>query len=418
MKISDKITKQLGTIISGDTQIAPYLSGSDLVKFYNECGFDDIYGSDFPSRWRYSTDKIVESNGTLRLKKILEEFVDPRRYGGDEQVVDKIVAKINQLIKYDGFALIKRGEFYKVEEKQDSLIDHEAVSAVKPVDVSKKSVEYQQKIDYIEELIVQANELDFDDAKIDNISQRAKMIISKFFGCESEYLNTFNSIRFKYGVLEFNISNSTPWQIFLDGKKKLLNLLNVIKEDLLLDANSNTNSQDIDVDTIKQIGANDCMNQIKTVKDVQKTEFPHKVFIVHGHDDALKETVARFLGQLGLEPIILHEKPNSGKTIIEKIEAYTDVGFGVVLYTPCDVGAENAKKANLKNRARQNVVFEHGYLIGKLGRENVAALVKGEIETPNDISGVVYISYENEWKIDLVKELRSSGYQVDMNLIL
>ena len=95
MKISNKITKQLGTLIAGDTPTAPYLSGPKLVDFYNECGFDDIYGKGFPSRCKYSTDKIVESNGTPRLKKILEEFVDPRRYGGDEQAVEKIVADIN-----------------------------------------------------------------------------------------------------------------------------------------------------------------------------------------------------------------------------------------------------------------------------------------------------------------------------------
>lgn len=165
-------------------------------------------------------------------------------------------------------------------------------------------------------------------------------------------------------------------------------------------------------------GVNDLNQHLNESANIKKKVTSKNIFLVHGHDEALKETVARFLGKLGLEPIILHEQPSSGKTIIEKIETYTDVGYGVVLYTPCDVGAENAKKANLKNRARQNVVFEHGYLIGKLGRENVAALVKGEIETPNDISGVVYISYGNEWEIDLVKELRSSGYQVDMNLIV
>ena len=91
----------------------------------------------------------------------------------------------------------------------------------------------------------------------------------------------------------------------------------------------------------------------------------NKVFIVHGHDDALKNEVARFIEKLGLEAIILHEQANKGKTIIEKIEYYSDVSFGIVLYTPCDIGGET--KENLQPRARQNVVFEHGYLIGKIG---------------------------------------------------
>ena len=92
-----------------------------------------------------------------------------------------------------------------------------------------------------------------------------------------------------------------------------------------------------------------------------------KVFIVHGHDNAAKEAVARFVEKIGLEAIILHEQASSGNTIIEKIEANSNVGFGIVLYTPCDLGASQEKKDELKPRARQNVVFEHGYLMGKIG---------------------------------------------------
>lgn len=143
-----------------------------------------------------------------------------------------------------------------------------------------------------------------------------------------------------------------------------------------------------------------------------------QVFIVHGHDDLAKVETARFIEKLGFEPIILHEQASSGQTIIEKIETYSNVGFGVVLYTPCDIGAKKGDETELRHRARQNVVFEHGYLIGKIGRENVAALVKGDVETPNDISGVVYISMDNDWKLDLAKELRNSGYSVDMNKVI
>ena len=144
-----------------------------------------------------------------------------------------------------------------------------------------------------------------------------------------------------------------------------------------------------------------------------------KVFIVHGHDDLAKLEVARFLEKLDLEPIILHEQASKSKTIIEKIEEYSDVGFGVVIYTPCDVGAKNTEKPELKNRARQNVIFEHGFLIGKLGRKNVCPLVKGDVELPNDISGVVYITKDSDgWKMSLAKELKAVGYEIDMNKII
>lgn len=145
-----------------------------------------------------------------------------------------------------------------------------------------------------------------------------------------------------------------------------------------------------------------------------------KVFIVHGHDDAAKLSVARFIEQMNFKPIILHEQASGGKTIIEKIESYTDVGFGVVLYTPCDVGGKATTGPKLEKRARQNVVFEHGFLTAKLGRHNVCALVKGVIETPNDISGVVYVPLDEHdaWKMKLAKEMQNAGYKIDMNKVL
>lgn len=143
-----------------------------------------------------------------------------------------------------------------------------------------------------------------------------------------------------------------------------------------------------------------------------------QVFIVHGHDDEMKLDVSNFLRRLELEPIILDEQANKGKTIIEKIEEYTNVGYGIVLYTPCDMGGPiNFNQDNMKPRARQNVVFEHGYLIGKLGRDKVCALCKGDVEYPSDISGVVYIPYQKQgdWQLRIAKELKMSGYEIKLD---
>lgn len=160
-------------------------------------------------------------------------------------------------------------------------------------------------------------------------------------------------------------------------------------------------------------------SEISDQKEDTKTEFnTNQVFIVHGHDELAKTEVARFIEKLGFEAIILHEQVSAGQTIIEKIESYSNVGFGIVLYTACDVGNTKNNMDNLNFRARQNVVFEHGFLIGKLGRKNVTALVKDTIETPNDISGVVYISMEGEWKLSIAKEMKNSGYSIDYNLVL
>ncbi|WP_110634143.1 TIR domain-containing protein [Salinicola salarius] len=142
-----------------------------------------------------------------------------------------------------------------------------------------------------------------------------------------------------------------------------------------------------------------------------------KVFIVHGRDNEAKQEVSRFVERLGLEAIILNEQASAGRTIIEKIEHYSsDADFAIVLYTACDHGRGAHESNNHpRNRARQNVVFEHGYLMAKLGRENVCSLVKGDIETPNDISGVVYVPLDQPgaWKTEVARELRACGYAIN-----
>ena len=141
-----------------------------------------------------------------------------------------------------------------------------------------------------------------------------------------------------------------------------------------------------------------------------------KVFIVHGRDNEVKQEIGRFIEGIGLDVIILHEQASAGMTIIEKIERYSnDADFALILYTPCDRGrGSHESTIPARNRARQNVVFEHGYLMAKLGRENVCALVKGEIETPNDISGVVYVDLDihGAWKTEVAKELKACGYEI------
>jgi len=144
------------------------------------------------------------------------------------------------------------------------------------------------------------------------------------------------------------------------------------------------------------------------------------IFIVHGQDDAVKETVARFVEKLGLRAIILHEQPNAGRTIIEKFEDHSNVGFAIVLMTPDDIGAPMEKKDEIKLRARQNVILELGYFMGKLGRGKVCALYKEGVEIPSDYQGVLYIPMDasGTWKMALAKEIKNAGIEVDLNKVL
>lgn len=152
--------------------------------------------------------------------------------------------------------------------------------------------------------------------------------------------------------------------------------------------------------------------------NVKKNRTPNnKVFIVHGHDGELKEKVARRLEQQGIEAIILSEQVNRGKTIIEKLEAYSDVHVAIALFTQDDIGAAKEEKGNKKYRARQNVVFEAGYFMGCLGRENIIMITDENVEIPGDLSGMVYSTKDN-WEFEMLKELNAAGMKIDMNKLL
>lgn len=179
---------------------------------------------------------------------------------------------------------------------------------------------------------------------------------------------------------------------------KLTNLKKLLgKADLLKSSSEEPNPQEMEEASIKT----------------------NNIFIVHGHNDHIKIDVARTLEKLGLQPIILSEQPNQGRTIIEKFEHHSDVGFAVVLLTADDLGRTKTSDED-KYRARQNVILEMGYFIGKLERNNVFPMYEDGVELPSDLHGVLYnpIDEAKTWKFKLVKELTASGYEVDANKIL
>ncbi len=142
-----------------------------------------------------------------------------------------------------------------------------------------------------------------------------------------------------------------------------------------------------------------------------------KIFIVHGHDEASKTLVAEYVKSIQLDPIILHEQANGGRTLIEKLEHYSDdVGYSIVIATPDDKGFEkNEQPESAKPRARQNVIMELGFFVGKLTRKRVCLLYQEGTELPTDLLGIVYIPFDEaeNWKLLLARELKNAGIQFD-----
>ncbi|QEE62584.1 hypothetical protein FVA74_05980 [Salinibacterium sp. dk2585] len=139
-----------------------------------------------------------------------------------------------------------------------------------------------------------------------------------------------------------------------------------------------------------------------------------KLFIVHGHDEAARDSIRIYVhGLTGVMPTSLAEEAGNGATIIEKFEKHgSDTSFVIVLLTPDDVGqtvAAHEAGAAPNPRARQNVVLELGYFIGRVGRDKIV-VVNADVERPSDLAGLSYVEYPGtNWKDALRVELKGAG---------
>lgn len=159
------------------------------------------------------------------------------------------------------------------------------------------------------------------------------------------------------------------------------------------------------------------------VTEEEDEDTDNKIFIVHGHDAMVKYELELFLREIGLNPIVLHREANEGNTIIEKFEKYGDVSYAFILLTPDDIayqkieGEKPDDEREIEFRARQNVIFEFGYFIGKLGRNRVCCLYKPGTALPTDIQGLLYKQVTGTIEqigYDLIKEIKAAGYELNL----
>ena len=232
--------------------------------------------------------------------------------------------------------------------------------------------------------------------------RNAEVAIANAFEKESSHVADFKEINYSLSIFASGAPDSEFQAAYVRGLNSAASMLESMVEE------------------IEEYWEEDEQSPRVSGSGVRPPESTNKIFVIHGHDESARETVARFLGKVGLEPVILHEQPNKGRTIIEKFEEYADVRFAVVLLTPDDEGAAKAPDTDLRPRARQNVVFEFGYFIGRLGRERVCALAKGDIERPSDSDGILYVPLDGNdgWKMRLLRELKAADFDIDANQAL
>ena len=226
------------------------------------------------------------------------------------------------------------------------------------------------------------------DKEFDRWYRSTRVCISKIFGERSAHYEEFLSIKFSP---EFaNSSQEQKRDAIIAGLNRVAGVLESMIEEI----------------------QNYCDKEQPSVVRIESNSQSKQIFVVHGRDKSTKEAASKFLQELDLEPVILDEQASGGATIIEKFERYANVQYALVLLTPDDEGSLRGE--NINPRARQNVIFEMGFFIARLGRERVIVLKRGEIEIPSDYAGVLCIELDDndEWKKELIKELKNAGCEI------
>jgi predicted nucleotide-binding protein len=175
------------------------------------------------------------------------------------------------------------------------------------------------------------------------------------------------------------------------------------------------------LDTARLILEEDTFGELQSARATAPLSASNRVFVVHGHDEAAKQELEIILTEMGLEPIVLHRQSDGGRTIIEKFEHYSDVGFAFIILTPDEItypskqsSFDDSDRSN-EFRARPNVIFEFGYFVGRLGRNRTCCLLREGVVPPSDIQGLVYkkfLSSVEEVAYAIAKELKAAGYKL------
>lgn len=262
-----------------------------------------------------------------------------------------------------------------------------------------------KEIELLQGLRTEVEDLGFkDEGKLDACRRRTEMLARRIFGEGNKYIEDLKNIRFHPAFYSSEMTDEDYRPSWNSGKAELLNLVNTMIEELSVFGSPTEGAAEGDVAHAEAL-----MEQ--------------SVFVVHGHDEEMKQSVARVLEKLGLEVIILHEQPNKGRTIIEKFMDYGEVAsFAIILLSPDDLAFGKDEDPNMaRYRARQNVILELGFFLGKLGRSRVIAIYREaeRFEMPSDYPGVLFVPYDRRgtWQFEIVRELNAAGYQVDANVL-
>ncbi len=250
----------------------------------------------------------------------------------------------------------------------------------------------------LDQLISEIESIEYDDySKVKLSISKAEIFAKHNMTSEScqYFKEKMKAIEF-YSYNSYLLEERSNKDIWENGKRELIGYIDNMKLDYgLSNSNSSTKSP---------------KNNLN-FKDI---------FIVHGHDREMLLDAEKLINNLDLNPKILQDEADKGRTVIEKFEDHSDVDFAIILLSPEDkfyTDLEDPTK--IVTRSRQNVILELGYFFSKLGRDHIIVLHREDksFEFPSDIFGLIYQPYSRGWENDVVDELQSFGFDIDKNKI-
>ncbi len=264
-----------------------------------------------------------------------------------------------------------------------------------------------------------SQEVAFDDAKVDAVQKAIRDTIREVFGSESAEYHDHSQHRIWHGGLIYLEARSKRQEKFIAGIPHTITMLESLISRLEDRRNNLSKSQATTKSVAKTVEPEAVVSkasppaQIAEVVELPRRVMTHRICVIHGQNDALKNAVSDYLQKLGLEPVALHKQQSGERNLMEKIESLPEVDYAVVLLTDDDFVQPGKPSRSGKAQAR-NVLFELGYYIGRLGKAHVCALYKGHNKPPRDYEGItcLTISDNQVWRRLLGMELKEVGFEI------
>lgn len=405
----------------------------DLADFTNtqSPGREFIFVGFTPEAFRLLKDPVVSDRERLILNNIVRAFLDRHEFTSTrtllKQFKSPIATALRRLVDRGVLRVVNNTYLNETYLPRAVAFYHCADSAA--LAFARKSTElvlrvlpilFDKELDKpqgSDQRQFTADEVERESRAIEASVESNAIFTGLFLAEEFSVFTLIRRDDKQVGILSFSLNERVFATQYLNWDEHIRQSNTSLVNDWEYAKNESSRSRNMDwVSSPNRVGAlsTDDWEKPLVVQDVKVPGDNRKVFVVHGHAEEAKQAVAAFLRSIGLEPIILHEQPNQGRTIIEKFEKHSEVGFAVVLLTPDDFGGPGDQPEKTRLRARQNVVLELGYFMGKLGRNKVCCLYVEGVELPSDYQGVLWLPYDNSgaWREKLTKEITAAGIDV------